>query len=120
MVDGPPGPGMESEEFTPMRLEEAGAQAKEFFEPNLYLFDAYPGGIGFSEPLFRVHELLVRKTRELIQACPCDAGCPSCVGPAGGLAPKAKEAALANLGRFSRYKKIHTDDTYPNHPLPPP
>jgi DEAD/DEAH box helicase domain-containing protein len=96
----PPAPGMESEEFTPMRLEEAGAQAKEFFEPNLYLFDAYPGGIGFSEPLFRVHELLVRKTRELIQACPCDAGCPSCAGPAGDLAPKAKEAALAILDRL--------------------
>jgi len=97
----PPAPGMESDEFTPMRLEEAaGAQAKEFFEPNLYLFDAYPGGIGFSEPLFRVHELLVRKTRELIQACPCDAGCPSCVGPAGDLAPKAKEAALAILDRL--------------------
>ena len=97
----PPAPGMGSEEFTPTRLEEAvGAQAKEFFEPNLYLFDAYPGGIGFSEPLFRAHELLVRKTRELIQACPCDAGCPSCVGPAGDLAPKAKEAALAILDRL--------------------
>jgi DEAD/DEAH box helicase domain-containing protein len=97
----PPAPGMESDELTPMRMEEAvGAQAKEFFEPNLYLFDAYPGGIGFSEPLFRAHELLVRKTRELIQACPCDAGCPSCVGPAGDLAPKAKEAALAILDRL--------------------
>jgi DEAD/DEAH box helicase domain-containing protein len=73
---------------------------KEFFEPNLYLFDAYPGGIGFSEPLFRAHELLIQKTRELIQACPCDAGCPSCVGPAGDLVPKAKEAALAILDRI--------------------
>jgi DEAD/DEAH box helicase domain-containing protein len=97
----PPAPGMGSEEFTPMRIEGAiGAQAKEFFEPNLYLFDAYPGGIGFSEPLFRAHELLVGKTRELIQACPCEAGCPSCVGPAGDLAPKAKEAALAILERL--------------------
>jgi DEAD/DEAH box helicase domain-containing protein len=97
----PPAPGTGSDEFTPMRLQEAaGAQAKEFFEPNLYLFDAYPGGIGFSEPLFRAHELLVRKTRELIQACPCEAGCPSCVGPAGDLAPKAKEAALAILDRL--------------------
>lgn len=94
----PPAPGSESEEVTPMRIEEAvGTHAKEFFEPNLYLFDAYPGGIGFSDPLFRAHELLVRKTRELIQACPCDAGCPSCVGPAGDLAPKAKETALAIL-----------------------
>ena len=73
---------------------------EEFYEPNLYLFDAYPGGIGFSEPLFRAHELLIQKTRELIQACPCEAGCPSCVGPAGDLAPKAKEAALAILDRL--------------------
>jgi len=99
----PPAPGMASEEFTPMRMKEAvGTQAKEFFEPNLYLFDAYPGGIGFSEPLFRTHELLVGKTQELIQACPCEAGCPSCVGPAGDLAPKAKEAALAILERLCR------------------
>ncbi|HTZ46755.1 MAG TPA: DEAD/DEAH box helicase [Verrucomicrobiae bacterium] len=72
---------------------------KEFFEPNLYLYDAYPGGIGFSQPLFRAHDLLIHKTRELIQACPCEAGCPSCVGPAGDLAPRAKEAALAILDR---------------------
>jgi len=97
----PPAPGEGNEEFTPTRFEEVvGSQAKEFFEPNLYLFDAYPGGIGFSEPLFRAHSLLVRKTRELIQACPCEAGCPSCVGPAGDLAPKAKEAALAILLRL--------------------
>jgi DEAD/DEAH box helicase domain-containing protein len=94
----PPVPGADRAEFTPMPLEDAiGAEAREFFEPNLYLFDAYPGGIGFSEPLFRAHTLLIEKTRELIEACPCQAGCPSCVGPAGDLAPKAKEAALAIL-----------------------
>src|SRR5216117_2027386 len=88
-------------EFTPTRLEDAiSANAKEFFEPNLYLFDAYPGGIGFSEPLFRAHDLLVQKTRELISACECEQGCPSCVGPAGDLAPRAKEAALAILDRL--------------------
>jgi len=76
------------------------ADVKEFFEPNLYLYDAYPGGIGFSEPLFRTHDLLVQKTRELIAACGCEQGCPSCVGPAGDLAPRAKEAALAILDRL--------------------
>jgi DEAD/DEAH box helicase domain-containing protein len=99
----PPAPsvGADDDEFAPMRMEDAaGAQAKEFFEPNLYLFDAYPGGIGFSEPLFHVHELLIRKTRELIRECPCDDGCPSCVGPAGDLALHAKEAALAILDRL--------------------
>jgi DEAD/DEAH box helicase domain-containing protein len=89
------------DDFVPARLEHAvSANAKEFFEPNLYLFDAYPGGIGFSEPLFRTHALLVQKTRELISACACEQGCPSCVGPAGDLAPRAKEAALAILDRL--------------------
>jgi DEAD/DEAH box helicase domain-containing protein len=98
----PPGPGWdyaEAEALTSTRLEEMSG-AKEFFEPNLYLFDAYPGGIGFSEPLFRAHELLVEKTRELIASCGCEQGCPSCVGPAGDLAPRAKEAALAILDRL--------------------
>src|SRR6266436_4358465 len=90
-----------AEHFSAARMEEVvGANAKEFFEPNLYLFDAYPGGIGFSEPLFRAHELLVQKTRELIAACGCEQGCPSCVGPAGDLAPRAKEATLAILDRL--------------------
>jgi DEAD/DEAH box helicase domain-containing protein len=91
----------EAEAFSAVRMEEMmGASAKEFFEPNLYLFDAYPGGIGFSEPLFRAHELLVHKTRELIAACGCEQGCPSCIGPAGDLAPRAKDAALAILDRL--------------------
>ncbi|MGB9465955.1 MAG: DEAD/DEAH box helicase [Candidatus Acidiferrum sp.] len=89
------------DDFTPSRLRDASASnLKEFFEPNLYLYDAYPGGIGFSEPLYRAHDLLIHKTRELIGACACDEGCPSCVGPAGDLAPRAKEAALAILDRL--------------------
>ncbi|MGH9572771.1 MAG: DEAD/DEAH box helicase [Candidatus Acidiferrales bacterium] len=74
---------------------------KEFFEPNLYLYDAYPGGIGFSEPLYRVWDLLLRRTRELISACPCEAGCPSCVGPAGEKSERTKEVALAILDRLT-------------------
>ncbi len=97
----PPAPGMEDASALSERLEDTmAANAKEFFEPNLYLYDAYPGGIGFSEALYRAHELLLDQTRELIRACACEAGCPSCVGPAGDLAPKAKEAALAILDRL--------------------
>jgi DEAD/DEAH box helicase domain-containing protein len=97
----PPAPNDASESIVSMRMEDAvKTGAKEFFEPNLYLYDAYPGGIGFSEPLFRAHELLVAKTRELIVDCGCEQGCPSCVGPAGDLAPRAKEAALAILDRL--------------------
>src|SRR5215470_16435953 len=46
-----------------------GTEAKEFFEPNLYIYDAYPGGIGFSEPLYRACNTLLNRTLELISAC---------------------------------------------------
>jgi DEAD/DEAH box helicase domain-containing protein len=96
----PPSPGVETtwQEFTTATTDPT--QMKEFFEPNLYLYDAYPGGIGFSEPLYRVHDLLLRRTRELIAACPCESGCPSCVGPAGEKSERTKEAALAILERL--------------------
>ncbi len=74
---------------------------RDYFEPNLYLYDAYAGGIGFSEPLFRVYDLLLRRTRELISACPCTSGCPSCVGPSGETSEKAKDVALTILSRIS-------------------
>lgn len=78
-----------------------GAAAKEeFFEPALYLYDAYPGGIGLSEPLFRMHDSLMRRTRDLIAGCTCEKGCPSCVGPAGESGERAKETALAILDRL--------------------
>jgi len=96
----PPSPGVEGEwqEFSAATSDPA--EMKEFFEPNLYLYDAYPGGIGFSEPLYRVHEILLRKTQELIVGCPCDQGCPSCVGPAGEKCEKTKEVALAILTKL--------------------
>jgi len=72
----------------------------EFFSPNLYLYDAYPGGIGFSEPLYDVHDVLLQRTRELIAGCPCEQGCPSCIGPAGESSERTKEAALAILERL--------------------
>ncbi len=72
----------------------------EFFEPNLYFYDAYPGGIGFSEPLYRISNVLLERTHELIGACPCENGCPSCVGPAGDRSERTKDVALAILGRL--------------------
>ena len=72
-----------------------------FYEPNIYLYDAYPGGIGFSEPLFRLSEELLENTRRLIENCPCTSGCPSCVGPAGEVGEKGKEVTLAILKELS-------------------
>ena len=69
-------------------------------EPRVFVYDNYPGGIGFSEPLYRLHDDLLARTRALIEGCPCDSGCPTCVGPAGQTGPLAKTAALRILDRL--------------------
>jgi DEAD/DEAH box helicase domain-containing protein len=71
------------------------------FEPNIYLYDKYPGGVGLSEPLFRLCDSLLEKTLRLISNCPCASGCPSCVGPIGEVGEKGKEVALEILRRLS-------------------
>jgi DEAD/DEAH box helicase domain-containing protein len=67
------------------------------YEPNVFLYDNYPGGIGLSEPLYGLHHRLLAESRALIEACPCREGCPSCVGPAGEIGSRGKEVALALL-----------------------
>jgi DEAD/DEAH box helicase domain-containing protein len=77
------------------------AVVRKVFEPNIYLYDRYPGGVGLSEPLFRLSDSLLEKTRKLIADCPCPSGCPSCVGPAGEIGEKGKEVALEILRRLT-------------------
>jgi DEAD/DEAH box helicase domain-containing protein len=66
-------------------------------EPRIFVYDNYPGGIGFSEPLFAMDDELRRRTRDLIAACECQNGCPTCVGPIGNTGPMAKTVALRIL-----------------------
>jgi DEAD/DEAH box helicase domain-containing protein len=69
-------------------------------EPNVFIYDNYPSGIGFSRPLFDMHHALLARTRELITGCPCESGCPSCVGPEGNTGPHAKQVASEILERL--------------------
>ena len=73
-------------------------QAELSAAPTIFIYDNYPGGIGFSEPLYGMHEDLIQKTRELIDGCGCKSGCPSCVGPEGATGPQAKAVASRLLG----------------------
>jgi DEAD/DEAH box helicase domain-containing protein len=67
------------------------------FEPDLHLYDNYPGGIGQSQPLYQMNAKLLAASRDLIAACPCESGCPSCVGPEGETGSRGKEIALRIL-----------------------
>jgi DEAD/DEAH box helicase domain-containing protein len=51
------------------------------FEPTLFLYDNYPGGVGLSAPLFDDAAVLVGDASALLRDCPCAGGCPACVGP---------------------------------------
>jgi DEAD/DEAH box helicase domain-containing protein len=62
------------------------------FQPIIFIYDNFPGGIGLSRPLYEIREQVLSATLELIRSCSCKDGCPSCVGPIA-----AKDVALAIL-----------------------
>jgi len=70
--------------------------------PRIFIYDNYPGGIGFSQPLFTMHADLLAKTRAMISGCACERGCPSCVGPVGDTGPLAKLVALRIVDLLGR------------------
>ena len=78
-------------------LNRAGFPAKLSDQPRIFVYDNYPGGIGFSQPLFAMHDDLLARTRALIAGCECEHGCPTCVGPVGNTGPLAKTVALRIL-----------------------
>jgi DEAD/DEAH box helicase domain-containing protein len=77
--------------------DEAEAQVAAAGPQRIFVYDNYPGGIGFSAPLFGLHHELLVATRRLIAECECENGCPGCVGPIGNTGPVAKIAALRIL-----------------------
>jgi DEAD/DEAH box helicase domain-containing protein len=81
-------------------LTENIAGGKTVFEPNLYLYDCYPGGIGQSAPLFKLTRRLLEGASDLLKACPCESGCPSCAGPLGEIGERGKEAAARILNQL--------------------
>ena len=52
-------------------------------QPGIVIYDDVPGGIGFSQKLFELHDDLMQRALELVLECMCKDGCPSCVGPGG-------------------------------------
>jgi len=49
-------------------------------EQAIFLYDRYPGGLGYAERGQAIAEELVASALRLLEDCPCEIGCPSCVG----------------------------------------
>lgn len=48
--------------------------------PSLFIYDRYPGGMGFSEKAYSALEEVLSACLDLVAECDCAHGCPSCVG----------------------------------------
>lgn len=67
-------------------------------EPLVFIYDGYPGGVGYAREGAAQFDAWLRAARDLLARCPCTSGCPRCV-----LSPKCgngnqmldKGAALA-------------------------
>ena len=49
-------------------------------ESAIFLYDRYPGGLGYSERGYTLMEELLGAALRMVEECPCEMGCPSCVG----------------------------------------
>jgi DEAD/DEAH box helicase domain-containing protein len=47
--------------------------------PTVFIYDGHPGGVGIAERGFDQFEGWVADTVRLLDGCPCERGCPSCV-----------------------------------------
>ena len=80
------------------------------YNPTLFLYEHTPGGIGLSERIFVQRDLLLARALKLVQGCPCNSGCPACVGPADAsrktIAITLMQRALGNLRAIVPEKRI--------------
>jgi DEAD/DEAH box helicase domain-containing protein len=92
----------------------------------IFIYDGYPGGVGLAARAAVILEELLRRTYEVIEACPCEEGCPSCIHSpkcGSGNKPLDKEAALMTAGLLLGKKETAEEDTLmmeSDPPLPSP
>ncbi len=73
------------------------ARDRELHSPSVIFYDAVPGGVGLSSRLMDLWPQLAAAAYERVQTCPCEVGCPSCVGPAAESEPGVKAATVQLL-----------------------
>ena len=87
------------------RVQDGGEAGGGLFDPKLFVYENIPGGVGLSARLFAARQAITQRTLECVADCPCQAGCPGCVGaPLGDTSsrpaqPGGRRAALRMLLR---------------------
>jgi DEAD/DEAH box helicase domain-containing protein len=89
----------------------------------IFIYDGYPGGVGLSARAYEILEDLLRRSQELIAACPCEDGCPSCIHSpkcGSGNKPLDKEAALKTAEMLLGMEDTAAEPVICMEPAPPP
>ena len=73
--------------------------------PTLFLFDRYPGGLGFAEQGYARLDELAEAALAHLEGCPCGTGCPACVG-----LPVLRPAQQQDWDGIKHTKEIPTKD----------
>ncbi len=66
----------------------------------IFIYDAYPGGVGLASRGFEIIQDLLEKTMHHVKSCECEEGCPSCIHSpkcGSGNKPLDKQAAVLIL-----------------------
>jgi len=71
-------------------------------KPTVVIYEKIPGGIGFSQHLFEVHNKLLMSANELVSNCLCKNGCPACVGPGGAEGAGSKLETLGIIKELTK------------------
>ena len=66
-------------------------------QPMIAIYDTTPGGIGLARRLYDLQDKILKDALALAERCPCQDGCPSCVGPVAEKGWGAKLHAIAIL-----------------------
>jgi DEAD/DEAH box helicase domain-containing protein len=49
-------------------------------KPTIFLYDRYPGGVGLAKKIYETMNSVLLEAIKLLSTCPCNKGCPSCIG----------------------------------------
>jgi len=65
--------------------------------PTLFIYDNFPGGVGYSQEIYRIYRDIMQAAHKVITDCHCTEGCPSCIGPLHQNGDPGKHPALQLL-----------------------
>ena len=71
--------------------------------PTLFVYDQVPSGVGLSQRLYELQDEVLEAAFEQVSDCPCEQGCPSCVGPVSALDEDIKARTRQALNQLTSH-----------------